>query len=86
MPVVLRFQQYAIDIDGPEHDYVEAVLDHHAVEAWCETVAFENHPTGRPTPGRPAASFMDTQEIEPQKPRAPRDDDGPIIRSVILPP
>jgi hypothetical protein len=84
---VLRFQQYAIDIDGPEHDYVEAVLDHHAVEAWCESVAFENRPVTRPAaPAGPAKSLMDTQEIEPQNPTSPAKDDGPIIKSHILPP
>ena len=79
VPVVLRFQQYAIDIDGPEHDYVEAVLDHHAVEAWCESVAFENRPVAGTGTVRPPKPFTDTQEIDPYNP------DG-MIRSTIIPP
>lgn len=39
-PVALRFQQYAIEIDGPERQYCEAVVEHHAVEAWVESVRY----------------------------------------------
>lgn len=39
-PVALRFQQYAIEIDGPERQYWEAVVEHHAVEAWVESVRY----------------------------------------------
>lgn len=40
-PVALRFHQYAVPLDGPERDYVAAVLDHHAVQAWVDSVVHD---------------------------------------------
>ncbi|WP_420467393.1 glutathione S-transferase [Panacagrimonas sp.] len=36
-PMALRFHQYAIPMQGPEREYVELVLDHHAVQAWMDS-------------------------------------------------
>lgn len=86
-PVALRFRQYAVPIDGPEADYVDAVLDHHAIEAWCESVAFEIDPGARPPATVPAGkSLLDTQEIPAQNTQAGQPADPHAIRSVILPP
>lgn len=40
-PVALRLHQYAVPIDGPERAYFDAVIEHHAVEAWVESVMYE---------------------------------------------
>jgi glutathione S-transferase len=37
-PMALRLHQYAVDLDGAERDYVAQVLDHHAVQAWTDSV------------------------------------------------
>jgi glutathione S-transferase len=38
-PVALRFQQYAVAVDGPEREYCEAVTRHAAVEVWVRESA-----------------------------------------------
>lgn len=37
-PVALRFQQYAVELDSVEREYISHVLDHHAVQAWIDSV------------------------------------------------
>lgn len=37
-PVALRFHQYAVELDGVEQEYLAQVLDHHAVQAWIDSV------------------------------------------------
>lgn len=39
-PVALRMHQYAVPIEGPERSYYDAVMEHHAVEAWVESVVY----------------------------------------------
>ncbi|MGQ0618722.1 MAG: glutathione S-transferase family protein [Panacagrimonas sp.] len=55
-PVALRLYQYAVPIDGPERAYYEAVIEHHAVEAWVESVEYE----------------MGRSSLKPQAPTASR--------------
>ena len=37
-PMAMRLAQYAVPLDGPERDYVAQVLDHHAIQAWNDSV------------------------------------------------
>lgn len=50
-PVALRFHQYALDLDGAERDYVAQVLDHHAVQAWLDSVQHAPREIRQPTTG-----------------------------------
>lgn len=40
-PVALRMGQYGYELDGPERDFHDAVVEHHAVEAWVESAVMD---------------------------------------------
>lgn len=43
-PVALRFQSYAVALDGPEREYVYAMLMHPAINQWIEAAGQEPAP------------------------------------------
>ncbi|AXQ31427.1 glutathione S-transferase family protein [Solimonas sp. K1W22B-7] len=62
-PVALRFHAYAVNLDGPEREYVFNVLMHPAVQDWLDAATLEQ--PIRETPAERTAEFLVAAEPEP---------------------